>query len=52
MTHGGEGSNDEMCLNFLMYYPKTKAAVGDAGLGWCLSVPSPLTMAKVKESKY
>jgi hypothetical protein len=52
ITHGGEGSNDEMCLNFFMYYPKTKAAVNDAGLGWCLTVPNPLTPAQVALSKY
>ena len=36
-TLGGDASDEEMCLNFLAYYPKSPSAAKSPGLAWCLS---------------
>ncbi len=51
ITRGGEGSQDEMCLNFLLYYPKPAVVLRDSGLGWCLTSVSPLSTAEIEKNK-
>jgi dopamine beta-monooxygenase len=37
VTHGGSGPNDEMCFNYIYYYPK------DNGLSYCMGSGTPLS---------
>jgi len=37
ITIGGDATNDEMCFNFLWYFPKTKAQSKSPWLGFCQS---------------
>lgn len=42
VTEGGDETRDEMCLSFLLYYPKREAAKSDPGLAFCASEAFPV----------
>jgi hypothetical protein len=46
VTQGGYGSDNEMCYNFVMYYPK------ENGFSWCIDGETGLDFGCINNTKY